>query len=1152
MLLSPFLRVDQRLDGLSSAARVGRPGRRGRGRPLITGSVAGALVAAALVAATPRADSAQVASVDAMPPAAFVAATPQLTTESFAHPPAGVRPMYRYWMPLAFTEDAVLRDQMQQLADAGAGGVEVVPFIVPGAGNQSNAFLAQYGWGTPAWAHKLEVITDAAADLGLQVDMNLGPHYPPTVPTLNSFNQRAAEQQLIFGREFDGPETTRSGALPAPTTKPPSVSTSLCAPSVAGDQTLGVASLGGLAAGDTITVGPAPTAEKVTVTDLGDRTAVCAQVGVTPLASAHLVGESVTDVARTTRIRTVVAQCAASCGATTTGPVTLVTSSVRDVTDQVADGTLQHAFPNGNGNPWVVIDFLQTASGLVGQRGGFTATQPNYVVDHWSTDGVRVQTDFWDSDVLTDAVQANLNRIGGGAVFEDSLELGSTEKWTWDFLKEFQQRRGYDLATLLPALAGAGVQGSSQPAFELTGVGPKVREDYRQTLSDLYVDRYVTPMQGWAHGHGLDFRVQSYGTPIASGVAAAKAGVPEGESLNFGSPNPLGAEQDYRVVAAGAHLAGGNRVSVECCANFFGGYRASAAGPNVGGGFNEGGDGSQVGGKFSQGLIDSINKAYAGGVNQLVWHGFPYRDAPGGGTTGGQGGSWPGYNPWDIFNVLSVSENFGPRLPSWPDYAQINASLARTQLALRQGRATLDLGVYYEDLGLAGQSVSNQQTPQHMLGNDSATSSAGYTYEYVAPYFLDQPGLTVEDDGGLFGDRSDYKAVVLNQQRTMSLENATRLLALARQGLRVFVIGDAPSQSTGVDAADSDSGQLRAVITSLLRQGTVRRVAREIDLPAALAKAGIRPDVAPEQPSASLGLVRRQTDGASYEFLYNRSGKVLQQDLTFTGEGQPYRLDTWTGRIEPIADYLRQGKQITIPVRIAPYDKVVIALAKDSAGLGAAPKVHAVQSDAEVLLGEDQSLLLRASADGRYTTTLSNGKRRTTLVAGLPASQALTTWNLQAESWTPGSNQYTTVKTDNDPFPVAATSSGKLPSWRDILAPVNLSQSSGIGTYTTTFDLPTTWQPADGAYLSLGDVLDTARVEVNGSNVTVNQSDRGRIDLGHLLKPGHNTMTVTVATTLFNAVRASGDSNYQIPDWQRTGLIGPIMLSPYRDVQLTS
>ena len=115
---------------------------------------------------------------------------------------------------------------------------------------------------------------------------------------------------------------------------------------------------------------------------------------------------------------------------------------------------------------------------------------------------------------------------------------------------------------------------------------------------------------------------------------------------------------------------------------------------------------------------------------------------------------------------------------------------------------------------------------------------------------------------------------------------------------------------------------------------------------------------------------------------------------------------------------------------------------------------------------------------------------------------------------------------------------------------MDLSRASGLGTYTTTFDLPDSWSKTDGAYLDLGDVLDTAQVTVNGVEITVNQSDRARIDLGHALHAGENTLTVRVATTMFNAVRATGDSNYQLMDWQHTGLLGPIVLSPYRDIAL--
>ena len=1058
------------------------------------------------------------------PQARAQSSTAQLTAMSFASPSPAERPKYRWWMPLAYTDDDELRAELRDMAASGAGGVEVAPFYVPGAGNQSNAFLAQYGWGTPLWAHKLEVITDEAGKLGLIVDQNLGPQYPPTVPTLDSFNQPEAEQQLLFGREFNAAGAARTGTLPAPTTAPPSVTAKLCGAAAIGDTVLKVDNLGGFAAGDAITVG----SERVTVTGLGDRTAACADMSVASLKAAHAVGESAVDAARTTRIKTLVAQCAAACTSTTTGSIALVPSSVTDVTDKVADGKLDYTFAPGNGNPWVVIDLIQTASGLIAQRGGYTATQPNYVPDHWNRGGVRIQADFWDKSIFTPTVQANLDKVGGGSVFEDSLELGSAQKWTWDFLKEFKDLRGYDPTLLLPALAGIGVQGTGTPAFELAGVGPQVREDYRQTLSDLYIDRYVRPMQQWARTHGLSFRVQPYGTPIAGGVASAAAGIAEGESLGMGTLlSSVGPEQGYRALASGAHFAGENVVSSECCAIFLGNFRSSIAGPQVPGMFGEGGDGTQVGGKYSNGLLDSIYKGYAGGVTQTVWHGYAYRDAPAGvGSTGRDGGTWPGYHPWDIFGVINVNDEFGPRQASWPDYKRVNDVLARTQLALRQGRSVVDLGVFYD--GVPNPSLNEAQ---HFLGTGSATSAAGYTYDYLAPAFL---AAATSSAGGYTAGAATGNALILNNQSSMRVADAQHLVALAKQGLRIFVIGDAPSRTPG---ASPDSGQLAGAITELLAEPSVIRVATEAGLPAALATAGVRPAVAPARSGAALGLLRRKAGAVSYDFVYNRSKSVVEDDLTLQGAGRPYRLNTWTGAIEPLGTFTAAAGSVTVHVRIAPNDAVVLMLKPE------ATPTHAVTSTGEVLA----PLILRADHNGHYDATLDNGAEVSADITGLAAAQPLNNWTLQAQTWTPGANQYTTVKTDQAPITLTAGTDGKLPSWREI---TSLTQSSGLGTYTTSVTLPATWQAADGAYLSLGDVLDTATVTVNGAEVVVNQSDRGRIDLGRTLRAGENTIVIRVATTLFNAVRKTGDSNYQTADWQRTGLIGPVVLTPYRDTAL--
>jgi len=247
-----------------------RPSRR-RAAVAATAAIAVAAVVVPAMASAHQPGRLSVAGASSAAAALVTSSSTTLSRDTFANPPASVRPMYRYWMPLAYTDDDVLREELRDMAAAGAGGVEVAPFVIPGAGNQSNAFLEQSGWGTPLWAHRMEVITDEAAKLGLVVDQNMGPQYPPTVRLLNSFNQPQAEQQLIFGREFDPPGTTRTGALPAPTTAPPSVTTQLCDAALMGDEVLRVQNLGGFGPGDTVTVGTGPTAEQVTVTGLDEQ-----------------------------------------------------------------------------------------------------------------------------------------------------------------------------------------------------------------------------------------------------------------------------------------------------------------------------------------------------------------------------------------------------------------------------------------------------------------------------------------------------------------------------------------------------------------------------------------------------------------------------------------------------------------------------------------------------------------------------------------------------------------------------------------------------------------------------------------------------------------------------------------------------------------
>ncbi|MEE1492185.1 MAG: LPXTG cell wall anchor domain-containing protein, partial [Massilioclostridium sp.] len=87
--------------------------------------------------------------------------------------------------------------------------------------------------------------------------------------------------------------------------------------------------------------------------------------------------------------------------------------------------------------------------------------------------------------------------------------------------------------------------------------------------------------------------------------------------------------------------------------------------------------------------------------------------------------------------------------------------------------------------------------------------------------------------------------------------------------------------------------------------------------------------------------------------------------------------------------------------------------------------------------------------------------------------------------------------------------------WKDI--PSVGPAVSGVGTYTTTFELPADWSDNNGAYLDIESLCrNTAYVWVNGQRATGLDFVTGNIDVSELLQPGVNTIKIEVSSTLRN------------------------------------
>lgn len=929
-------------------------------------------------------------------------------------PAAGYRPRFRYWWPGADVTPGQVTAEVNAIADAGFGGIEIGDV----RNSEHEAMpVARYGWGTPAWQAGLAAALRTAQARGLSVDIYIGPYWPAVAAGILP-DDDSAMQELTYGQAIV--TGTFAGAVPPPHSQPSGVRAGFPA------------------------------------------------VTVTPILQA--------------------VHAARIAGSTTATPLVVEQATLTDITEHVTAGTLTWAPPSAGS--WVIIASYSRGTAMIEHQAyyegwyyDFTAPR-SYVVDHFGAAGGNAVVRWWENDLLTPQTRA-LFRATGGSIFEDSLEFVTELHWTPNMTGEFRSRRGYPLTPYLPL-----VHGQTAPVYvvEDASVGQRIRWDYNQTLSDLFIANHITLLDDWATSLGMRFRNQAYGAPLDSALCAASTGVPEGETLGF-SGNP----DSFRVLAAGRDL--GRRTNILSCEM-----------------------GAVLNGAYRQTIASEVmlaNNAYALGVNQVRIHGFPYASSP--------TGQWPGFNPWaPLAAPINFGDAWGPRQPQWLCSADWAGYQARVHQVLQSGVNKVDIAVYRE--GFDSTSVADQF-------DGTALSDAGYSYHLLNWGLLGLPSAKVSGHR-LAAGGPGYQALVIANQATMLLDSARHILDYARAGLPIVIIGELPATPTSFGTDDSE---LAALLTQLTATSGVTRIATPGELPAALAASGVTGSAV---PNGITGLLHaRRAGDVTYYFLYNSGATAVSGTVTLAGDGRPCTVDPWTGAITHLGRYTVPGRdRVTVPISAAAGEAVIIALAGDG-------ERHAVSADIPVIRTDD-GLFARITSPGTYSAVLDNGRTVEAHAATVPAVPTIGSWDVTIEDWQPA-----------DPGGVESDAIGTaklrhhltlatLVSWQQIPGMANVS---GVGTYTATIML----QAATSAYLSLGSVgAGSARVTVNGTDIgPVNQVDPV-VDLGRTLKAGANVITVTVATTLQNRLRATRPDVYTQPA-QDYGLIGPVTITPYVDAKLT-
>ena len=498
--------------------------------------------------------------------------------------------------------------------------------------------------------------------------------------------------------------------------------------------------------------------------------------------------------------------------------------------------------------------------------------------------------------------------------FDDSFEVYGAN-WTDDFLKEFKRRRGYNLADFLPEFSGDGDPDKVA----------RVKYDFRETLSELLLERFAVPWTAWSHKMGAITRYQAHGSPGNLLDLYAAADIPETETfgpslfdipgLTYESnekkdkPDPL----MFRFAASPAHVTGKKLVSSESC--------------------------TWLGEHFKVPLSvvkPELDQLFVSGINHVVYQGTAYSPPD---------ARWPG---WQFYAAVE----FSPQNTIWRDLSATNAYIARVQSFLQAGKPDNDVLLYWPvhdewqspdglekllTVHAAAEWLRNSE-----FGKIAETLlKSGYTFDYISDKQI--KSLAVRG-GALASGGTEWKTVVVPRCKFMPVETMDALAKLARSGATVAFIGDVPRDVPGLANRVSRRAGLRKILSKASIPTTAPKQLKSFKVGKGFfiigsgikeiaLKTGLRRELIAD---TGLSFIRRKLSGGEVYFITNLGPKAIDDYFKF---GTKFRdaaiFDPMNGDIGAAA-IRKTGAARAVRLQI-PSGGSVILKTYDSAASGAKP-----------------------------------------------------------------------------------------------------------------------------------------------------------------------------------------------------------------------
>ena len=526
---------------------------------------------------------------------------------------------------------------------------------------------------------------------------------------------------------------------------------------------------------------------------------------------------------------------------------------VRDISEYLAaDGTLTWDVPEGE---WIIMRTGMTPTGVTN-----VPASPEGLgleVDKMSKKHVVYHFDAFLGQIVARIPAAD--RKSWKVIVWDSFETGG-QNFTDDFLKEFQQRYGYDAVPYLPVYKGH-VIGSPD-------MSDRFLWDVRRMVADKMAYDYVGGLREVGRQHGLTTWLENYGHWGFPGEFLQFGGQSDEVGGEFWCEGDLG-DIENRAASSCAHIYGKTKVSAESFTCAFAAYS-----------------------RYPATMKRRGDWSFTEGVNNMVLNVFipqPYDDKP------------PGVN-------VFFGNEFH-RLNTWFSHLDLfTAYLKRCNFMLQQGLNVADVAYFI-----------GEDVPK-MTGVRDPELPKGYSFDYINAEVIERD-LAVKNGRLVLPHGTSYRLLVLPKLETMRPELLRKIEQLVADG--AVILGPPPNRSPSMQNYPEADKQVQALASKIWGDLSVKQrsygkglVLTDMDMQEVFAQLKLAPDCRFDDDDHAL-YVHRTVNGNEVYFITNQAENTIRLNPQFRVSGmQPELWDAISGAIRPLPAFVQKDGITTVPMQL--------------------------------------------------------------------------------------------------------------------------------------------------------------------------------------------------------------------------------------------